>query len=73
MKINTLKELVEVIKVCKKHGIRDITIDGIHMLVDNYEPKQNLKTEQTKPSSNIETPDQLTDEDILFYSSTPLS
>lgn len=67
MKIESLKELEAVIKVCKKHGVRDITVDGVHMLIDVG--ASDLKTEQTK--DRIETPDQVDESDLLFWSSTP--
>lgn len=67
MKIDSLKELEAVIKVCKKHGVRDITVDGVHMLIDA--DTADLKSEQTK--DKIETPDTVAEADLLFWSSTP--
>jgi hypothetical protein len=66
MKIDSLKDLEAVIKVCKKHGVRDITVDGIHMLI---EATVDLKSEQAK--DKIDTPDAVDETDLLFWSSTP--
>ncbi len=65
MKVESLKEFEALLKICKKHGVSDIKIDNIELKLE----LQNLKTEQT--SDKIEVTDQMTNEEILFYSSTP--
>lgn len=66
MKIDNLKELEAVIKVCRKHGVREITVDGISLKIDELQ-------EQTKESGDtkedLQTP-QYTEEQILMWSST---
>lgn len=68
MTIQNLKELESLLKVCRKHGVRSIEIDGIKMLIESNdsEPKEAQK-EQTQ--SNLPG---LTDEDIMLWSSAPL-
>lgn len=65
MKIDTLKDLTELVKMCRKNGVRAITVDGITMQIDEQidEPKA-LKTESTKDIP------QYSEEDLLYWSST---
>ena len=63
MKIETLKELEALVKMCNKHGVSNIEIDGIKMRLAGAE---NLKTEL--PDSKPSTPDQYSEEDILMWS-----
>jgi hypothetical protein len=66
MKVETLKELEALIKVCRKHGVHSITVDGISMLI-NEPPEQHSETASNK---DVHTP-VYTDEDILTWSSAP--
>jgi len=65
MKIETLKDLESLVKMCNKHGVRNITVDGISMLLDG---PPDLKTEESKAADPIKTPDAYTDEDVLLWS-----
>lgn len=66
MKIETLKDLTDLVKMCRKNGVRSITIDGIQMQIDEQIDKTaDLKTEAAK-----DTPEYSPD-DILFWSSSP--
>jgi hypothetical protein len=67
-----LKELQQLIKLCRKFGIESIKYEGIE-LVFGSEPLSNGK--QEKPRVTVQTDDgelkditQLTPEQILFYS-----
>lgn len=66
MKIETLKDLEALVKMCNKHGIGDISVDGISMRLNGA---PDLKTEQTSGSDKIATPDEFTPEQILMWSS----
>lgn len=66
MKLESLKDLESVMKLCKKHGVESIEVDGVRMkLVDT-------QTSASSGSSDIKVEDpyaNLTDEDILEWSS----
>lgn len=64
MTISNLKELEAVVKMCKKHGVRTIEVDGIKMQINEAEEK--LTSESGK---DAELPPVYTDEQILNWSS----
>lgn len=59
------KEVTDYIKVCKKHGVTEIEVDGLKMkLIPDYSPADKaLPTESPKQEPT------LTDEDLLLWSS----
>lgn len=64
MKIDSLKELEALVKMCNKHGVSNIEIDGIKLKLDG---PPELKTElQSNDQSSTAKP--FTDEDLLFWS-----
>lgn len=63
MKIETVKDLEAVLKVCRKHGVTQFTADGLTLHLE--------AVPQDKPSdapSDKIVADTVSDEDILFWS-----
>lgn len=86
MKIESHKELEQLIKICVKNGVKAIQVDGISIELGDvpvkpkrYSPKPDPATvaisnvdesiQIPRMIDDIEMPDQLTDEQKLFYSS----
>jgi hypothetical protein len=84
MKIETLKELEQLIKLCKKQGIKAIKIDNIEFGIEEQTtaPAKRIETLPEEavrvPAYNgaplsdpgkVETAEELTDEQKLFWSS----
>jgi hypothetical protein len=84
MTISDLKDLEKLIKLCRKTGVSNITIDGI-VLELGYEPLKTFKGKPMRPMlnkilgevgedtpiiDNIQT-DELTEEQLLYYSAVP--
>lgn len=65
MKIETLKDLEAMLKVCRKQGVTSIEVDSIKLvLLEAPEPKVG-----TVSKDDVKTPDTYSDEDMLFWSS----
>lgn len=64
MQILSLKELESVLKLCRKHGVRNIEIDGIKMQLEDV----SAPVSQSGKDS-IETAPELTDEQLAVWSS----
>lgn len=82
MTINSLKELDKLMLLCKKRGIEKIKIDNIEFTIDAttepkeyiaplaatlpgvFDPTQGIRVD----APDIRTPDQLTEEQLLYYS-----
>lgn len=64
MKIENLKDLEAVLKVCRKHGVQTLTIDNVSLSLGAEPVSKKLKTED---SAAKETP-QPTEEELLFWS-----
>lgn len=87
MKIESLKDLRQVVKLCRDNGVSAIEIDGIKMEVSlaSKPPKKHRDLALDIPEANIKVPayngpttpeihtdfDELTEEQKLFYSATP--
>lgn len=65
MKIETLKDLEAVFKLCRKQYVSNIEINGIKV---HFGDVPELKTEQPNKEEIKET--LLTDEELLFWSSS---
>lgn len=80
MKIENLKELEKLIKLCKKHGIETIEADGVKFSVDLHaqltpsakatKPTTSVQSTTIDEDSKIELPDELTEEQLLNWSVT---
>lgn len=87
MKIDSLRDLQKVLRLCRKEGVTDITVDGIALHLGPLPVKVSNKpiaafsdfpeAQVPVPPFNgstdsvidkIDMPDQLTDEQKLFYS-----
>lgn len=84
MTVSTLKDLEKLVKLMRKVGIDKIKVDSIELELGDVPQKLNLKNAannqailedmQYRPggidqNTRIETPDDLTPEQLLFYSS----
>lgn len=65
MKIENLKELEALLKVCNKHGVHTITVDGIVMQLDGAPDKAN----NAKADETPKTETGYSEDDFLFWSS----
>jgi hypothetical protein len=64
-----LKELEKLMKLCHKHNVKSITVDGVSLTIDSLiPPKQNFKEEPTQEKPEPE----YTEEDILMWSAGQL-
>lgn len=65
MKINSLQELEELIKICRKTHVESITVDGIQLnLAEQPKRKRKLKSEEKE----VETESDFTEEQVLMWS-----
>lgn len=64
MKIETIKDLEAVLKLCRKQGVTSISIDGIQLAIGDM-PEEKLKTEQ-QPEARPQP--EYTEEQILAWS-----
>lgn len=65
MKIDTLADLRQLIKVCRKEGINSIEVDGIKLELGDV-PLKKLKTEQSEPANEMPV---YTEEELMTWSS----
>lgn len=80
MKIENLKHLKQLIQFCLKNGVEAIEVDNIKMNLNlNHKPtpksKARIQDKVLAPGgitddTKIHMPDELTPEQLLFYSST---
>ncbi len=68
MKIESLEQLEAVVKFCRKQGISSIEVDGVKLAISE-QPKRTRKSKEVQ--DEIETPDELTPEQLLMWSATP--
>lgn len=87
MKLDSLKELKALIRLCKSEGIDSIKIDNIEFQVNLSTSKSTTKRQDKfvatpemqsafipggiTEDTRIFSPDELTEEQLLFYSSGP--
>ena len=67
MKIDSLKELEAAIKVCRKHGVTSLEIDGIKLQLLELQNESEVQQDQSAARPIV----QYTDEELLTWSSTP--
>lgn len=74
MTISTIKDLDKIMSLCRKQGVSVFKIDNVEFRLEGVDgPKTNKKRQPTQTQSQdipIETPDELTEEQRLFYSAT---
>lgn len=69
MKIDNIKDLQALVKMCRKTGIKSIEVDGVKLQLGD-EPiskKRNAAIETDK----IEVDKQYSEEELMFWSSQP--
>jgi hypothetical protein len=68
MKLEKLKDLKDVIALCRKTGVKSIEIDGVKLELNEVAP--NRKSRTTVESSEVDeiTSDTPTEEQMLFWS-----
>jgi hypothetical protein len=73
MKVETLQQLSKLIALCRKQGVDKISVDGITVEL-GAPPLKAIKTKETlyqgalTENTKIETPDELTPEQLLMWS-----
>lgn len=86
MNINSIKDLNKIMLLCRKNGVRSMKIDGVEFIMEDvsYQDPKAIKHQVTgvqalpetyapggiNADSKIQTPDELTPEQLLFYSAT---
>lgn len=76
MDIKNNKDLSKLIDLLHKKRCKRLKIDnsGVEIELWNDHPVSNYKKKQSKTNiDQVNTPDQLSEEDILFWSSNPVS
>lgn len=83
MTISSLKDLKKLIQLCQSQGIRAIKVDNIELELGSLPVKtkkyKQLDIEGLSPEAMVQVPqmersiatDELTDEELLFYSADP--
>jgi hypothetical protein len=76
--IGSLKDLDKLIKLCRQRGIQSIKVDNVELHLGDAPVKYTRQVSSTKyiadnfgnidENSKIETPDELTEDQLLFYS-----
>jgi hypothetical protein len=61
-----LKDFEKMLKICRKQGVSDLDFNGIKVKFGEM-PKTPL-SDSDSDYSNIETPDALSPEDLMYYS-----
>jgi len=75
MEIKSLKELDKLMLLCRKRGVLTIKVDNIEFRLDDQpiqaKPTQPMATtvyQGITEDTKIDTPDSLTEEQLMFYS-----
>lgn len=70
MKIESIKELEALMKLCRKQGVQSITVDGIVLCMGDEPEKQGkaVSGDEGKPMQDFS---QYTPEEIATWSSAP--
>jgi len=68
MKIDNLKDLENVVKLCKKHGVRNIEVDGIKMQIEEVLEAKNGTAKEEASDAN-----KYSEEELLMWSAGALN
>lgn len=76
MKIESLKDLKKLLTLCREQGVNIIKVDGMELVLEGQpilKATKSIKTTTYAPGgitaeTKIDTPDSLTEEQLLFYS-----
>jgi hypothetical protein len=73
MTISDLKDLKKLITLCRSTGVESITVDGISLKLGEVQATtRKVKKVVAKGATTLEdidTPDELTEEQLMYYSS----
>lgn len=72
-KVESLKDLTNLVKAMRKLGVKSISVDGVDIQLGDEPartPAKRAKTAQveSQPQGPVDMPDFLTDEQLLMYS-----
>lgn len=67
--IKNLNDLSKIIDLCRKKGVDSIEIQGIKLSLRDEAPPSNYKKKKEIGSDVIQTENQFTEDDALFWSS----
>ena len=67
----TPRDLDRLLKVCKKYGVTELATSDFKVKIDSYSPAQAPKV--VSDSVDVATPKDLTEEDVMFWSSPSAS
>lgn len=73
MKVESLRDLDKLLVLCRKRGVQSIRVDGIEFHLGELPVTSSIKRHKAVQVENVDinTPDQLTEEQRLFGSSDP--
>jgi hypothetical protein len=63
----TIQEIKDLIKLCKREGVKSIKVDGCELSLHEMPVKRSRKAKNG--TDNIETDAKFTDEQVLLWSS----
>lgn len=69
MKIDTLKDLQALVKMCRKTGIKSIEVDGVKLQLGDEPISQKRNAAPVSDKIEVETP--YNEQDVMFWSSQP--
>lgn len=68
MKLESIKDLKDVIALCRKTGVKSIEIDGVKLELNESVPVRKSRTESASSESDEIQSDSPTEEQMLFWS-----
>jgi len=72
MKVESFKDLSRILALCRKHGVSEMTIDGVSFKLTDVVPVKTRRAKlSTANADAVDMPDQLTEEQLMFGSSDP--
>ncbi len=71
MKVDTLKDLEKLVKLCRKTGVETITVDGITIELGDVPESKSLTRNAAPTTDKIQIEPTYTEEELLTWSSAP--
>lgn len=72
MKIENIEQIEAIVKLCRKLGVEAIEVDGVKLSLGEAK-KRSRKPTSERETEQIESPDALTEEQLLMWSATPVT
>ncbi len=72
----SIKELEKYMKLCRKHGVLELRLEGVELKLDAHAPitpRKLGKAEKQAPATDTASEGSYSEEDALFWSSTPIA